>query len=162
MRMSRLFMLLAFGPASIGCGGSGFSAIPSAPSTVLQPMPSPAPLPGPSQLAVFTDPATGFSTSDMYDVQEQVIRVNTANELIWTADGTRFPEFIAAGNFIAYHHITDRFFQIRFGTKDGERWAYVTWPDEQLRGAPATILDVWVDGRGDLKVAASDVPVPRP
>lgn len=162
MRLSKLVILLVVSPALNGCGGAGFSAIPLAPSTVLQPMASPGPPPGPSQLAVFTDPATGFSTADVHDVQDEVVRVNTANELIWTADGTRFPEFIAAGNFIAYHHITDRFFQIRFGTKDGERRAYLTWPDDQLRGAPATILDVWVDGRGDLKVAASDVPVPAP
>jgi hypothetical protein len=62
---------------------------------------------------------------------------DTAGELIWTADGARFPEYLVDGNFIAYHHAADRFFEIRFGTRGGER-----------------------AGRGDLVIAESDVPVP--
>jgi hypothetical protein len=85
---------------------------------------------------------------------------DTAGELIWTADGARFPEYLVDGNFIAYHHAADRFFEIRFGTRGGERAAYLTWTDDRLRGAAATILDLCVDGRGDLVIAESDVPVP--
>ena len=163
MRMSTLLVLLVVTQTVSGCDDRGSLSMPLAPSSVVQstqPTPTPAPPPAPTQLAVFTDVATGFSTSDVRDVHEEVIQVNTANELIWTADGTRFPEFIAAGNFIAYHHATDNFFQIRFAIKDGERRAYVTWPDDRLRGAPATILDLWVDGHGDLKVAETNVTVP--
>ena len=160
MKTSSGIVIVLFGQVLVGCGGSDFALPPLAPTAVLQPAPSPAPQPIPTRWAVFTDPATGFSTSDVHDVQDDVIRVNTANELVWTADGTRFPEFIAAGNFIAYHHATDRFFQIRFGTKAGERRAYVTWPDDRLGEAAVTLLDVWVDGRGDLKVTETDVGVP--
>ena len=64
------------------------------------------------------------------------------------------------GNLIAYHHKTEWFFQVRFGTKDGERRAYLTWPDDRLNGFVPTILDLWVDERGDLKIAETSVPVP--
>jgi hypothetical protein len=168
MRMSTLLVLLVVAQTLSDCDDRGPLPVPLAPSTVLQPTPSPPPQPpptpalppGPIQLAIFTDPATRFSTSDVHDVHEEVICVNTANELIWVADGTRFQGFIPEGNFIAYHHVTEHFFQIRFGTNDGQRRAYVTWPDDRLRGAPATILDLWVDGHGDLKVAETNVTVP--
>jgi len=53
----------------------------------------PPPVSATPTLIVFTDPATGFSTSELRDVQEQVLQLNTANELIWTADGTRLPGY---------------------------------------------------------------------
>jgi hypothetical protein len=38
-------------------------------------------------LAVFSDPASTFMTSDVRDVQEQIVRFDTAtNALIWAAD----------------------------------------------------------------------------
>lgn len=153
MRMSQGFVLLVLAQGLAGCDGSGSSSAPSAPS--------PVPQPNPIQLVLFTDPASGFSTSDVRDVQEQIVHFNTADELIWTADRTRFPEFIVVdGNAIAYHHRTDKFFQVRFGTKDGELQAYLTWPDDRLHGAAATILDLWVDERRDLIIAETRVPVP--
>lgn len=73
MRMSRGIVLLALAQGLTGCGGAGSSSAPSAPSSVPQPVPQPTPI----QLAVFTDPASGFSTSDVRDVQEQIVRFNT-------------------------------------------------------------------------------------
>ena len=35
------------------------------------------------------DSAPGFSTTDLRDVQEQIVQLNSVGELIWTADGTR-------------------------------------------------------------------------
>jgi hypothetical protein len=153
-------VLLVLAQALVGCGGSDSSSTPLAPSVVPQLAPSPAPQPTPSQLAVFTDPASGFATSDVRDVQEQIVRFNTADELIWIADGTRFQEFIVDGNFIGYHHKGDKFFQVRFGTKNGERRAYLTRPDDHLHGAAATILDLTVDARADLIITETSVPVP--
>jgi hypothetical protein len=75
------------------------------------------------------------------------------------ADGTRFPEYIVAGNLIAYHHKTETFFQVRIGTKDGERRAYLTATDDRLGGAAATILDIEVVG-GQLVFTGTNVPVP--
>lgn len=159
MRRSQGIIGVIFVQALAGCDATGSSRVPMAPSSVTQ-TPPPVPQPAPIQLALFTDPSSGVSTSDLRDVDEQIVQVNTADELIWTADGTRFPEFIAVGNFIAYHHGADTFFQVRFGTKDGERRAYLGWRDDRLRGRRPTILDLWVDGRGDLKIAETDVPVP--
>lgn len=142
----------------VGCSGSSLPPALSAPTSqsVRQPVPQPAAV----QLVVFSDRASAFATSDVRDVQEQIVTFTTADELIWTADGTHFPEYIADGTFIAYHHKTDKLFQVRFGTKAGERRAYLTWTDERLRGAPATILDLSVNGRGDLIIAETSVPVP--
>jgi hypothetical protein len=107
------------------------------------------------ELAVFTDSMTEFSTSDVHDVQEQIVRFNTADELIWIVNDARFAEFIVDGLFISYHHKADKFFQVRFGTRDGKRRAYLSWPDDRW-----TIVDLSVDERGDLKIAETTVPVP--
>src|SRR5262245_16495704 len=41
----------------------------------------------PAQLAVFTDPVTSFPTSDVRDVQGQIVRFDiTSDSLIWTTD----------------------------------------------------------------------------
>ena len=77
--MGTVFLVLAHGLS--GCSGSRSS--PSSPSAVLQPPPPPVP-----SLIVFTDKASGFSTPDLRDAQEQIVQFNTAAELIWTADGT--------------------------------------------------------------------------
>jgi hypothetical protein len=148
-------LLLAQGLA--GCGGSDSPAAPSLPPPDAQP---PVTQPPAIQLVVFTDPVSGFSTPAVRDVQEQIVHFNTAGEMIWKADGTRFPELVAHGNFIGYHHAADRIWQVRFGTKHGERRAYLTVTDDRLNGAAATLLDLSVDGRGDLVVAETSVLVP--
>lgn len=152
MRISAGIVLLMLVVA--GCAGSE-SLSPSAPSPLVQITPTPAPQPRPVELAVFTDARMEVSASDVYDVQGQIVRFNTADELVWVASDARFPEFIVDGNFVAYHHKNDKFFQVRFGTKDGERRAYLSWPDDRL-----TIVDLWVDERGDLKIAETSVRVP--
>jgi hypothetical protein len=120
----------------------------------------PQPAPTSTQLVAFTDPVSGPTTPDLRDVDDQTVHINTADELIWAADGTRFAEFIAVGNFIAYHHKTDVFFQIRFGTRDGQRRAYIGWPDHHLAGRTPTIADLWVDEGGGLRIAETDVAIP--
>jgi hypothetical protein len=45
---------------------------------------------------------------------------------------------------------------VRFGTRDSQRRAYLSWPDDRR-----TIVDLWVDERGDLKIAETSVPVPE-
>ena len=161
MRISVRIVLLMLILGLVGCAGS--DSLPSAPTSISQGPPTapppparpPTPPPAPIVLAVFTDPPTGFSTSDVYDVQEQLVRFNTAGELIWVADDRRFPEFIANGNFIDYHHKGDHFMQIRLGTKDGQRRAYLSWPDHR-----STIVDLWLDDRGVLRIEETSVRVP--
>ena len=88
-------------------------------------------------------------TSDVRDVQNQIVRFDIANNaLIWVADGRSFPGYPVSGNFVR----TDRSFQIRFGT-DGERRAYFT------ETASATICDIEVVG-GQLSISPTNVKVP--
>jgi hypothetical protein len=140
-------MLLILIVGLAGCGGS--DSAPTAPSSPTPPPPAPAPV----QLAMFTDPSSSFSTSDVRDVQdvpEQIVRFDVAsNSLIWKADGRTFPGYPVSGNFVA----SDKHFQIRFGTKDGERRAYFT------ETASATICDIEVTG-GQLMISPTNVRVP--
>jgi hypothetical protein len=94
------------------CGSSG---------SPISPSPSPQPTPTAS-LVTFTDPASAFSTTDVRDQQDQIIRFNTAEELIWVADGGRFPGYRAMGNFVRF----DSYYEVVFVTRDGERRAYFT------------------------------------
>jgi len=135
-------VLLVVAQGLAGCGGSGALSTPSAPS--------PVPQPTPIQLLVFTDRVSGLSTSDVRDVQEQIVRFNSVGELIWAADGTRFPGYpVVQGSFIK----ADFSFQVRFGTKDGERRAYFAQHDRDF------VYDLEVVG-DQLVITETNVPVP--
>jgi hypothetical protein len=155
--------VLATAQGLTGCGGFDAPSAPSAPPPAPSPVPQPVPQPSPSQLAVFTDPASGFSTSDVRDAQEQIVQFNYAGELIWAADQTRFPGYPVTGDVIRADP-TCRFclFQVRFGSKDGEPRAYLTWTDDVGHFGPQgpTLLDVDVV-RGQLVITGTNVPVPR-
>lgn len=106
-----------------------------------------------SKLAVFGDPDSDFSTTDVYDVEDEIIQFNTENDsIIWKTDGSEYDQgqWAVEGNFPD----AAKFFQIRFGTVSGERRAYLT---ETVR---ATICDVRISGEM-LQVFASNVTVPQ-
>jgi hypothetical protein len=137
-------VVFVIGGGVVGCGGSG-----SAPATSPTP-PTSTPSPAPVQLAVFSDPASSFMTSDVRDVQEQIVRFDTANNApIWAGDGRSFSGFPVSGNFIR----ADKNFQVRFGTKDGERRAYFT------ETSSGTLCDVEIVG-GQLVINPTNVRVP--
>jgi hypothetical protein len=138
-------VLLVLAQALVGCGADS-SSTPLAPSVVPQLTP-PAPQPTPIQLAVFSDAASGFSTVDVRDVQEQVVRFNTAGELIWTADDTRFPGYPVNGNFVRRDH----YYQVRFATRDSERRAYFCGHGHDDVTDPPSICDIEVV-RGQLVI----------
>jgi hypothetical protein len=128
-------------------------ACSDSPSTPTPPptQPPPPPPPTPVELAVFTDSETGFSTSDVRDVEGEIVRFNRANNsLIWAADGRSFPGYPVDGNFLN----SGKTFQVRFGTEAGEPRAYFT------ETVPATICDIEVVG-SSLMISATNVPVPR-
>jgi hypothetical protein len=78
------------------------------------------------------------------------VRFDTANNaLIWTADGRSFSGYRVSGNFIR----ADRNFQVRFGTRDGERRAYFT------ETVSATICDIEIAG-GQLVINPTTATVP--
>jgi hypothetical protein len=144
MRLTTILLLVLI-EGLAGCGGSD-----SPPTASPSPTPSPTPSPAPVQLAVFSDPASSFSTSDVRDVQEQIVRFDVAsNSLIWAGDGRSFSGYPVNGLFIR----SDRFFQVRFGTKDGERRAYFT------EAVATTICDIEIVG-GQLVITATNVTVP--
>ena len=101
-------------------------------------------------IAQFTEPDSTFMTSDIRDVDGQIVQFDTANnELIWKADGRSFAGYPVSGLFIG----ADRAFQVRFGTDQGERRAYFT---ESARPFICNIQVV----NGQLSITATDVPVP--
>ena len=139
MTISKVLILLSLAMVVTACGGSGSSPSPSPP-----PAPAPPPPPTAPVLAMFINPATGISTSDVRDVQEEILQFDTAsNSLIWAADGRRFAGYPVNGNFIR----DDRFFQVRFGTKDGQRRASFT------EAVAQTICDVAVVGNSTLRLS---------
>jgi hypothetical protein len=106
-------VMLAAAAALAGCGGSD----PAAPTSLTTTTTPPA---APVQLAVFTEPASGFMTSDVRDVQGQIVRFDTANNaLLWAADGRSFQGYAVQRPL----HWSRRGVPDRFGTKDGDRRA---------------------------------------
>jgi hypothetical protein len=111
-------------------------------------------------MVVFTDPASGFSTSDVRDAHQQIVRFNTANDLIWTADDSRFPGYPVKGDLVladAFHEWLR--LQVRFGIHGGERRAYLTWYDDYNHYYPGTVADIEVAG-GQLIIRETRVSVP--
>jgi hypothetical protein len=132
--------------SSVPLAAIALRVAPSGQFTTLPPVSLAAPQ---VQLAVFTDPATNFMTSDVRDVQGQIVRFDiTSDSLIWTADGRSFPGYPVSGNFVR----ADKKFQILFGT-DGERRAYFT------ETATGTICDIEVTN-GQLVIFPTNVKVP--
>lgn len=96
--------------------------------------PPPPPAAG-ATLAVFTDAETGFQTTDVRDVDNEIVRFDVSDgTLIWTPENLLFDGWRVQGSFLD----EDRLFQVRFGTVSGERRAYFT---ESGRG---TICDLSV------------------
>lgn len=105
-----------------------------------------------ANLAVFNDPDSDFSTTDVRDVDDEFVQFDTVTKaIIWAADGTAYQEgswtvngvFLAGGGF-----------QVRFGTQDGERRAYFT------ETGPATICQIRPTG-SFLSISPTNVTVPQ-
>ena len=138
MRLTKSILALVLIAAMPACGSS-----PSAPQNGGGTPPTPV-------IAMFTDASTGFSTSDVRDVQEQIVRFDSANgALIWVASGSSFPGYPVDGHFIT----STRQFQVRFGIRDGERRAYFT------ETGTGTICDIVVTG-SQLTILPTNVAVP--
>ena len=103
-------------------------------------------------LVVFFDPDSTFSTSDVRDVEEQIVRFDADTlEIIWAESDEAFQagNWATNGNLLASGGFT-----VRFGTKDGERRAYFT------ETGPATICDIRVSN-GILQIFPTNVTVPQ-
>jgi hypothetical protein len=140
MRTFGAIVLLLIAQGLAGCGASPV-APPSTQQTGAQSAPT---------LMVFTEKASGFATTDLRDVQEQILQF-IAGEVIWKADGTRLsgyridshdfgagPVYFIAGKICAEGCALE----VRFGTRDGERRAYLT--ADYGHDNPGTLVDVEV------------------
>lgn len=122
--------------------------------------PAPTPLGGSTELAVFLDRDTGFSTNDVYDAQDQAMRFNGNGDLIWAATGDRFGGFIADGHVITADRIcAGCYFLVRFGRSNGQERAYLTWAAEASTERSPAVLDVEIVGT-HLSVRESERLVP--
>jgi hypothetical protein len=88
------------------------------------------------------------------DAQDQVVQFNTAGELIWTPDNTHLPGYPVQGISINAEGVCKCWFEVRFGTKDGERRAYLT--ADYGHENPGTVVDLEVAG-GVLIVTQTNV-----
>src|SRR5215212_7100645 len=131
----------------VSCGESSPTA-PTAVAAVSTTPPTTNEIP-----VVFTELATGFSTSDLRDVDEQIIQVTRDGALVWTADGTRLSGYHVNRHLIdgvAIYWIGGAVCQegcaleVRFGMKDGERRAYLTADYGHYN--PVTLVYVEVSG----------------
>jgi hypothetical protein len=148
MRTTSIVLLLAIAAVHAACGGGAGLA-------------SPSPVPHAAALAWFSDPDSDFTTTDVRDAQDEMVQFNTAGELVWAADGSRHPGYIADGRVITAGNIcTGCYFYVRFGTRDGTRRAYLTWAAPVTEDRPATLLDVAVIG-GVVVVHDTDVALPE-
>ena len=135
--------------------GCGDPYVPTGPSSPEPPDTPPSNPPVTSTLHQFTESETGFSTTDLRDAQDEIVQFTPANELVWAADGTRLPGFRVSSHDSGFsrgpvHFIEGKIctegcaFEVRFGSKDGERRAYLT-VDYGHRN-PGTLVDVEVAG----------------
>lgn len=137
----KVIMIILLVSAMTACGGSPSAPTGAMPATGTSQPPQPV-------LAQFSDPVSGSMTTDVRDVDEQIVRFDTKNQtLIWAADGRTFQGFTVNGNIINVD------FQVRFGTKNGERRAYFT------ETARPFICNIEITN-GQLSITATNVPVP--
>ena len=153
-----VLLVLAHGLAA--CDGR--STLPSAPSAptpaTSQPALVPVPAPVSSKgLSVFTEPASGFSTTDLYDADDHVVEINRTGELLWMPDGSRLGGYSVQGNAIAAELPCQCWLIVRFGTKNGVRRAYLT--ADYGHWNPGTLVDLAIDS-GVLVVNPTTMFVP--
>lgn len=137
-----------------GCDGQPTRSLPVAPSPL--PPPGPPAAPPPNGVLVFTD-TDGSTTSDVHDAQEQIVQFTSAGEVIWTADGTRFPGYWIDGRIQR-----DIGADVVFATKEGQRRAYLIFSvDYHHYEPPPIVVDLEVV-EGHLVIIGGNPPVRLP
>ena len=102
------------------------------------------------EFVVFQDPDSEFSTIDVLDIDDEIVRFDMAKrQMIWVMDSLAFEGWTVDGNVLR-----DGVFTVRFGTKDGQRMAYFTETD------PPTICDIVVQN-GLLTILPTNELVPQ-
>ena len=156
IRLLAAIAILLSAQAMAGCADSSSTPSPAGPSAV-----SPE-----ARLVPFTESASGFSTTDVRDADDQIVQFTTSGQLLWAADGTRLSGYYVTtvpGTHGVVTYITGQIcdencvFEVRFGSSGGERRAYLTVDYGHFN--PGTLVDVAViDGR--LRVSPTDTFAP--
>ena len=123
-RSSALVLCLTVSTVLSGCDRNNAPQ----PGTAPTPVPTsgtPAPPLG-THLIQFMDPVTGTETPDVYDAQGHVVQFNSDNQMIWAADDTHIKNYVAVGYYIPAELLCQCWLEVRFGTADGQRRAYLT------------------------------------
>lgn len=101
-------------------------------------------------VVVFEDPESSFKTSDVRDIDGQIVRFDTvAEQMIWTEDDSRFEGWDIAGS-----KLQRGFFCILFGSEGGVQHAYFTETSTQ------TICNIVVTN-GSLSIFSTSEKVPQ-
>jgi Carboxypeptidase regulatory-like domain len=136
-------------------------------SSAMPASPTPVAAPNTGALVVFTEPATGFSTTDVHDAHDRIIQFTTSGDLVWTPDGTHIPGYplepyaqppaygLGPGTCAEFCD-----FSIRFGARDGQRHAYMTI--DYGHSNPGTMVDVEVIDHALLVTQTSFYPPGTP
>jgi len=106
-----------------------------------------------TNFAVFDDPDSDFSTTDVRDVDDEVIRFDTVTQaIVYVADGTSYQHgsWSVDGVFLG----RGAFFQVRFGSVGGDPRAYFT------ETATAAICDFLIQN-GEFFIFLTNTPVPQ-
>lgn len=98
---------------------------------------------------VFEDAESGERVTDVFDLNRDIVRFATTNEMLFTSEGLAFEGWSARGERL----VGSGDFQIRFGKEDGEVRAYFT------EGRAATLCDIRVFDDA-LDIVSSDEFVP--
>jgi hypothetical protein len=107
--------------------------------------------PSDSDFAVFRDAASSFATSDVRDIDDQIVKfIPSDKTMLWTPGNLLFDDWPVSGNFLG----PDRAFEVRFGTASGQRRAYFT------QVGPGTICDIEVVGN-TLQLSPTNVLPPQ-
>ncbi len=103
-------------------------------------------------LAKFQDPDSDFETTEVRDVDGEIMQFDTATEeLDWQPDGSRIANWRVEGTNLIFGNST---FRARFGTEDGQRRVYFTEVN------PPTICDLVVNN-GALSIFSTNTEVPQ-
>lgn len=149
-QLLQICLVLVLVSGLIGCDSSRSPTAPSLPPAGPQATPPIVP-PATVSLVTFTERGSGFSTTDVRDARDQIVQFNTAGELIWTADGSRLPGYRVDAccypgvSFIVGSSCAEGCaLEVRFGTKDGERRAYLT--ADYGHDNPGTLVELAIVG----------------
>ena len=99
-----------------------------------------------SVLTTFRDQRSGFSTTDVRDLNGNVVQFDKRGELIWKVDGRHFPGFFTTAGSLSIDGFvaTGNWFIVVFAGNEGET-AYLTGVDDEGLN-PGTLVDLSLDG----------------